>query len=372
VAAIRRRLLAWWDAGHRDLPWRFAPGEGDPYRTWLSEVMLQQTRVETVVPYYRAFLRRWPTLGDLAAADDAEVLAAWSGLGYYARCRNLLAAARGALATHGGIPASAEALARLPGFGPYTVGAVGSIAFGLPLAAVDGNAARVLSRLFLVDGESQSPKVKRALGRLAGVLLETRRPGDWNQAVMELGATTCLPGRPRCRACPLAGLCRARDAGREGEVPVRRPRRAPPTLRLALARVERRGRLLLARAPEGGLFPGMWGLPAVVVPPGEDPAGFLAAEAATRLGVPLEVGPALATVTRLLTHRRLELEVHAARVPGGFRPDPGRMRFTTEAEASSFPAATAMKRAIEASGGWKADPRSPGRQKTSPRSGGRP
>jgi A/G-specific adenine glycosylase len=372
AAAIRRRLLAWWDAGHRDLPWRFPPGKADPYRVWLSEVMLQQTRVEAVVPYYRRFLERWPELRDLAAADDAEVLSAWSGLGYYARCRNLLAAAREAVSVHGGIPASAAALARLPGFGPYTVGAVGSIAFGLPLPAVDGNAVRVLSRLFRVGGDRQSPEVKRRLGRLAAAILDRRRPGEANQALMELGATTCRPRRPRCAACPLAVACGAHAAGREGDYPERRARRAPVVMRLSLARVERGGRLLLARAPEGGLFPGMWGLPGVVVPTGEDPAGFLASAARGMLGLGLEIGPELATVTRLLTHRRLELRVHAARLVRGSRPDPARLRFTTEAEASSLPAATAMKRAIEASGGWTAGPKSSGRQKTSPRSGGRP
>ncbi len=149
-------MLAWWDAGHRDLPWRVPQHGADPYRVWLAEVMLQQTRVETAIPYYRRFLERWPSLEALAAADDAEVLAAWSGLGYYARCRNLIAAAREALRRHGGLPGSLEALRALPGFGPYTAGAVASIAFAVPAAAVDGNVSRVLSRLFRVAGGRRS------------------------------------------------------------------------------------------------------------------------------------------------------------------------------------------------------------------------
>ncbi|MGA8889999.1 MAG: NUDIX domain-containing protein, partial [Anaeromyxobacteraceae bacterium] len=254
----------------------------------------------------------------------------------------------------------------------YTVGAVGSIAFGLALPAVDGNAARVLSRLFLVGGDRHSPSVNRELERLAGAILDRTRPGDANQALMELGATTCLPRRPCCRACPLEHLCGAHGAGREGEFPQRRARRAPSTTHVALARVERGGRLLLARAPEGGLFPGMWGLPGLVVPDGEVPAGFLAGEAREALGLRLRIGRELATVTRLLTHRRLELHVHAARLRPEFRPDPSRYRFTTEADASSLPAATAMKRAIEATGGWTAGPSTSGRQKSSPRRAGRP
>ena len=352
LAGLRRRLLAWWDAGHRDLPWRFPQQAADAYRVWLAEVMLQQTRVEVVAPYYRRFLERWPTLTALAGADDAEVLAAWSGLGYYARCRNLLAAARTALERHGGLPASIEALRELPGFGPYTAGAVASIAFAIPAPAVDGNAARVLARLFLVSGHPRSPGARTRLEALATGLVDRRRPGDLNQALMELGATTCLPRRPRCGSCPLAACCAALREGRVGEFPARAPRREPVRLVVALVRVERGGRLLLARARDEGLFPGMWGLPGLVVPDGEDPAGFLRRRAAAELGLALEVGAELAVVTRLLTHRRLELRIHAGRLGGPAPRARDRWRFTSERDASRLPASTAMRRAIEASGGW--------------------
>jgi A/G-specific adenine glycosylase len=345
-------MLSWWDAGHRDLPWRFPQRGADPYRVWLAEVMLQQTRVDAVVPYYRRFLARWPDLGALAGADDAEVLAAWSGLGYYARCRNLLAAARAARERHGEIPADPEALRALPGFGPYTTGAVASIAFAVPVAAVDGNVARVLARLFLVDGDPDSPRVKRRIEALAGALVDRDRPGDLNQAWMELGATTCLPRRPACARCPVSRLCAARAAGREGEVPRPRRRAAPRPVRVVLARVERGGRLLLARAPERGLLAGMWGLPGFEVPPGVDPAGFLRRKAARELGLRLRVGNEIAALTRVLTHRRLDLRVHRAELLAGHRLDRRRLRFTTEAEASRFPASTAMRRVIAASGGW--------------------
>ncbi|MFL5274791.1 MAG: A/G-specific adenine glycosylase, partial [Anaeromyxobacteraceae bacterium] len=183
-AALRRRLLAWWDAGHRDLPWRFPQHAADPYRVWLAEVMLQQTQVAVVVPYYERFVARFPTLAALAAAGEDEVLALWSGLGYYARGRRVLEAARAALERHGGLPAHVDALRALPGFGPYTAGAVASIAFGLPSPCVDGNVARVLARLFLVDAAPEDRAAVARLWRLAAELVPPERPGDFNQALM--------------------------------------------------------------------------------------------------------------------------------------------------------------------------------------------
>ena len=358
-ASLRRRLLAWWDAGHRDLPWRFPQRAADPYRVWIAEVMLQQTRVETAIPFYRRFVARWPTLDALAEAGDDEVLAAWSGLGYYARCRNLLAAARQARARHGGLPSSLEALRSLPGFGPYTAGAVASIAFAIPAAAVDGNVARVLSRLLLVGGDQKSLKVKRGLEGLAGVLVDRLRPGDFNQALMELGAMTCLPRQPDCANCPLAASCGAFRAGRQADFPRSRARRRPSRVLLAVLRVERGGRLLLSRAPDGGLLGGMWGLPGIEVPRGVDPAGALLEWGRREIGARMEVGREIASVVRVLTHRRLEFRVFRGRLGAGRRPVRDPLRFTTEGEASSLPASTAMRRVIEASGGWVFAPPGP-------------
>ena len=365
-------MLSWWDAGHRDLPWRFPQHAADPYRVWLAEVMLQQTRVATAEPYYRRFVARWPTLPALAAADDGEVLAAWSVLGYYARCRNLLAAAREALARHGGLPASLPDLRALPGFGPYTAGAVASVAFAIPAAAVDGNAMRVLSRLEGVTGSVMSLTVKRRIEAIAGALVPAGRPGDWNQAVMELGATVCLPRRPRCAECPIVRACVASREGLTDRIPARRERRAPERRVMALARIERGGRLLMLRAPPRGLFAGMWGFPWVNVPAGADPGEHLRRRAAPELGVRLEVGREIATVTRLLTHRRLELVVHACRLRGKPPQDLSRWAFTSEGEASRLPASTAMRRVIEASGGWTTAPRGTEGTEKRPGSTGRP
>jgi len=314
---LQARLLAWWDAGHRALPWRYPQGEADPYRVWLAEAMLQQTQVSVVIPYYRRFLSRFPSIEALAQASEEEVLALWSGLGYYARGRHLRAAAREALARYGRLPASREALCRLPGFGPYTAGAVASIAFALQVPCVDGNAARVLSRLFLVEGALGEAKTRRELWSLAGSLVPADRPGDFNQALMELGATVCGRHAPRCRRCPLAPGCAARRAGRQAAIPVSRPRQKPVRLEMACAVVEGRDGLLLARRPFGGLFGGMWELPSAVVPAGEDGRTVLRRALRERLSLRVVPGPVLASLCRVLTHRRLHLVAYRcqARLP---------------------------------------------------------
>jgi A/G-specific adenine glycosylase len=350
AASLRRRLLAWWDAGHRDLPWRFPQHGADPYRVWIAEVMLQQTQVAAVIPYYRRFVERFPTLERLAAASEEEVLALWSGLGYYARGRRLRVAAQEALARHGGLPPSAEALAALPGFGPYTAGAVASIAFALPAPAVDGNVARVLARLFAVDGAPEAPEVRARLWALAAQLVPAAgdpdpRPGDFNQALMELGATVCGKPAPRCERCPLSTLCEARKAGREREIPPARARRAPTALEVACAVVERSGALLFVRRASGGLFGGLWELPSAEVPPGAAPRAALAAGLAASLGLAVEPGEELASVERLLTHRRLRLTAYRCRglAPAG---EGGQMVAPDRMEHLGM--ATAMRRLVEA------------------------
>ncbi len=262
VEEIRRRLLGHYDSGKRDLPWR---GETDPYRIWVSEVMLQQTRVDSVIPYYRRWVARFPTLESLAAAGEEEVLRSWQGLGYYSRARSLLSAARLVRERcRGSLPSSAAELSELPGIGEYTAGAVASIAFGEAVPAVDGNARRVLSRLF--DLPDPRPGT---LQRLAGELLDPARPGDFNQALMELGAVECAPRAPACGECPLRDVCLARARGTAHERPLRRGRKSVPEVGIGVlvavsASVSPQGsRFLLRKRPKKGLLAGMWEFPGV-------------------------------------------------------------------------------------------------------------
>ena len=252
---IRKKLLDWYDRERRSLPWREHPS---PYGTVVSEFMLQQTRVAAVVPYFKRFVRRFPSFKALSRASEEEVLAAWSGLGYYRRARALKRAAEIIVARHrGALPRDPEDLKGLPGFGQYTAAAVASIAQGLPLAAVDGNVRRVLARLFVIGGRSET----RRIAAMATDLLDPGRPGDWNQAVMELGATVCTPRDPRCLICPLRRRCRALETGKVDRFP--RPRRLPPVQRVEEVAVAalRRGALLVLQRGEGGSFAGMWELP---------------------------------------------------------------------------------------------------------------
>jgi A/G-specific adenine glycosylase len=262
LAGAATALLAWYDRARRDLPWRAAPGcRADPYRVWLSEIMLQQTTVKAVIPYYHAFLRRWPSVEALAAAPLDDVLAAWAGLGYYSRARNLHACAQALVASHGGrFPRSEGALRELPGIGPYTAAAVAAIAFGAPASAVDGNVERVVARLFAVM--HPLPGAKAELRRLAQALTPAARAGDHAQAMMDLGATVCTPKRPSCLLCPVASFCAARAQGIEALLPMR-PAKPERPLRLALMYVAARedGAVLLRRRPETGLLGGMLEVP---------------------------------------------------------------------------------------------------------------
>jgi A/G-specific adenine glycosylase len=340
-AALRRRLLAWWDAGHRKLPWRFPQGAADPYRVWLAEVMLQQTRVAAAIPYYERFVARFPTIEALAAAPEDEVLALWSGLGYYARGRNLAAAAREATVRHGGLPASLAALRALPGFGPYTAGAVASIAFGIPAAAVDGNAARVLARLEAVRGDPSRRRFRSRIEGLAQDLVDPRRPGDLNQALMELGATACSRRAPACARCPVAPLCAARARGIAADVPAPRRRPERRALSMACAMVRRNGSLLLARRPASGLFGGLWGPPSVELGPGEDARAVLGRTLRERLGGAWRVGDEVSACERVLTHRTLTLRAFSCK-PRGRIAASGELRWAPAARLAGFGLPTAF------------------------------
>jgi A/G-specific adenine glycosylase len=267
IADFRQRLLNWFHRHKRDMPWRRSR---DPYRVWVAEVMLQQTRIAAVMPYYRKFLRRFPTVRALARAQEAEVLQYWSGLGYYSRARNLHRAAREIVVVHSGkFPNEYEAALALPGIGRYTAAAVLSIAYDSPLAVLDGNVARVLARLGALRGDLREPNRWKALDSAAQSLLAKSAAGDWNQALMELGETICTPRSPRCETCPVAAFCAARTRGLVEKIP--EPRKKPAPVRMAIAAAVLRdpeGRTLLVQDPgahDHVLFSRMWQFPAVEV-----------------------------------------------------------------------------------------------------------
>lgn len=282
VSSLRRSLIGWFAREKRALPWRKTR---DPYRVWISEAMLQQTRVETVLPYYERFLDRFPTVEALARARLEDVLAAWSGLGYYRRAHSLQAAAQLVVERHRGrFPSDREGLLELPGVGAYTAGAIASIAFDRPEPLVDGNVARVLCRLFGLDGDPASAEQRRKLWSLARSLVPTKGAADWNQALMELGALVCTPREPRCDGCPLASRCMALREGRVPELPRRKPRRAPVSVEIVVLAVTDGDRWLLERRPARGRMAGLWQMPTIEVPRGRPRGGGRARGGSPRPG----------------------------------------------------------------------------------------
>ena len=333
-------LLAWYDAHARVMPWRVGPAERaagarpDPYRVWLSEIMLQQTTVAAVRPYFLRFLTLWPKVGDLAAAEDARVMAAWAGLGYYARARNLLKCARHVVADFGGaFPETRENLLSLPGIGPYTASAIAAIAFDQPETVVDGNVERVMSRMHLV--ETPLPKAKPDLARLAEALTPKVRPGDYAQAVMDLGATLCTPKSPTCGICPWMSACRARAEGRQAEFPIKAPRKAKP-MRFGIVYLARRadGAWLVETRPERGLLGGMLGWP------GTEWAEDQPAAAPPMQADWCDLGT---EVRHTFTHFHLRLAVRVADVPRNAAPERG--RFESNFRRTDLP--TVMRKAFD-------------------------
>lgn len=310
VPSLRAALLDWYDAHARSLPWRAPPGaktKTDPYRVWLSEVMLQQTTVPHAAPYFERFTTRWPTVADLAAVEDAELMAAWAGLGYYARARNLLACARAVAAEYGGVfPQTEVELLALPGVGAYTAAAVAAIAFDQPANVVDGNVERVMSRLFAV--ETPLPAARPELRRLAALFVDEHRPGDWAQALMDLGSGVCRPRSPLCDQCPLAFGCEALKTGTPERYPLKTKKAERPHRRgYAYVLTDGAGRVALVRRPDRGLLGGMAGLPTSdwsAAPDFAPPTGG--------------DWRAAGSVEHVFTHFSLTLEVHVATGEGDF------------------------------------------------------
>jgi A/G-specific adenine glycosylase len=310
VKRARKRLLDWYRANKRAMPWRETR---DPYAIWISEAMLQQTRVETVIPYWQRFLELFPDVHALATADSDDVLGAWAGLGYYSRARNLQAAARQIDELHGGrLPDDAETLQTLPGIGRYTAGAVASIAFDRSEPVLDGNVKRVLTRLLGIREDIGQPAVIERLWSEAGALVRGPDPGDFNQSLMELGATICTTRTPRCDDCPVSRFCDARAVGDAESLPIKARKKGARRVEAVAALVVRRGKALAVRRPSRGLLGGLWDLPGGDLAPGEMPRAGLRRALRERTGLEITRASATGTVEHVFTHRRLTLHVYRA------------------------------------------------------------
>lgn len=318
--AIAPLLLAWWDTGHADLPWRRTR---DPYAIWISEVMLQQTQIKTVIPYYERWMAQFPTVADLAAAPLENVLKAWEGLGYYSRARNLHAAAQQVVEQFGGrLPHSAEMLRTLKGIGPYTAGAIASIAFDAHEPVVDGNVMRVLTRLFDNADNIAEKQTQKWLWRVSAELLPTTRCGDYNQALMELGQQICTTANPTCHYCPLNAQCVARAQGTQLERPVRPPRKKTPHHAVVAAVIRNSdAQLLMLQRPLNGLLGGLWEFPNYMLPVGSSPEQTLAEEATRQLNVQLAELQPLTTVKHAYTHFRITMHAYTAMANNGGVPN---------------------------------------------------
>jgi A/G-specific adenine glycosylase len=315
IPEFQTRLLDWYARHARDLPWRRSPR---PYQVWVSEIMLQQTQVETVVPYYRRWLKRFPTVRALAGAPLADVLAMWEGLGYYSRARNLHRAAQKVMQEFDGrLPRDFARLQGLPGVGRYTAGAIASIAFDLDAAVLDGNVKRVLARVFNLTDDVKSPAGEKKLWALAESLVPKGRAGDYNQALMDLGATICRPQNPACLLCPLLGVCQAQRLGLQNERPVSAKRAPTPHYDVTAAIIRHNGRVLIARRPLDKLLGGLWEFPGGKCEPGETLPGCLKREIREELGMRIAVGEQRLTLKHGFTHFKITLHVFEARWTGG-------------------------------------------------------
>lgn len=319
--AIAAALLAWWDAGHADLPWRRA---GDAYGVWVAEIMLQQTQITTVIPYYERWMARFPTVEALAAAPLDDVLKMWEGLGYYSRARNLHAAAQVVARDHAGrVPDTVDVLLKLPGIGRYTAGAIASIAYDVAAPILDGNVIRVLSRLCDISDDVTQPATRKRLWGLAEEMVPHERPGDFNEALMELGQQICVPKNPRCLICPLNAFCLARQRGTQLERPVRPPSKRTPHFDVVAAVIRRggppsaSGEFLITQRPHDGLLGGLWEFPGGKVEPGETLPDALRREIREELALEIDLGKSFVEIDHAYTHFRITLHAfHATWISG--------------------------------------------------------
>ena len=315
ISAYQEALLGWYQVEKRDLPWRRS---GDPYHVWISEVMLQQTQVVTVIPYFERFMARFPTIVDLANADQAEVLKMWEGLGYYARARNFQKAAQVVRDQYGGeIPRSYDDFRSLPGVGPYIAAAVQSIAFEEPYAVVDGNVKRVLARLFQMDAAVNDTTAHKHFAPVANQLLAEAEAGDYNQALMELGALICRPSSPDCSNCPVADFCSALQHNTVGDFPKRKVRQKTPEYQVVAAVIRNNGKMLIVRRPEDGLLGGLWEFPNGRYGADEAPQVACVRTIRETTGLAIRIDNYLTRVRHAFTHFKIVVDVYQCSLEDG-------------------------------------------------------
>jgi A/G-specific adenine glycosylase len=314
---LAKTLLSWYRRNQRQLPWR----EGqDAYKIWVSEIMLQQTRVEAVKEYYERWMRRFPTLNDLAEAEEEEVISYWQGLGYYSRARNLLQGVKEARARYGGqVPDSEDELKTLPGIGEYTAGAILSIAYDKKMPAIDGNVLRVFSRLYAIDEDIGNAQTKHKIRRLVEQELPETGAGDFNQALMDLGAGVCIPRAPRCGICPLTEFCRAKQNGQVHSLPVKAKKKPAPIVTVVAGILTSGGQFLFRRRPAKGLLAGMWEFPACEVPQGENGPQSLQRFFAAEFDLEVAVMPERFQFRHIFSHRQWNISFHDCELSGQSR-----------------------------------------------------
>ena len=337
MSRFSKIILDWYARNKRELPWR---GHPDPYVVWVSEIMLQQTRVEAVIPYFKRWMDRFPSVRELAASSEQEVLSLWEGLGYYGRARNLYKAARIVVDKSGGeLPHDLIALRLLPGIGRYTVGAIASMAFGMDVPTLDGNIRRVFARVFDVAETADAAAGEALLWALAEKHLPKGQAGDYNQALMDLGATLCLPRTPSCLLCPLSELCKARRLGLQDKRPVLKPKHEVPHYTVTAAVLQRDGKILLAKRPSKGLLGGMWEFPGGKVEKGEGLEACLAREIREELGAEIQVTEVFGIYRHAYTHFRITLHAFLCQLTAG-EPKPvetAGLVWVVPAELSNYP-----------------------------------
>lgn len=314
--AVQDKLLPWFAANQRSMPWR---NNRTPYRVWISELMLQQTRVDQATPYFHRFMKRFPSMKSLAEASQEDVLKQWEGLGYYSRARNLHKAAKIIATEHGGrFPSSPDQIIELPGIGSYTTAAIGSLAFNLDLAVLDGNVIRVLTRLFAYTKDSRSTTAKKELQQLADDLLVKGSAGDFNEGMMELGATVCTPKNPDCDQCPLSHICLGNKSERPTDFPVSAPKKKVPHIIVGAAVITNdNGEILIAQRREKDMLGGLWEFPGGKQEPGETIQECIARELEEEMGIQITVGEFLTTVKHAYSHFTMDLHTYWGKIKSG-------------------------------------------------------